>query len=57
MFVKQSRLERKQAACAHAERISGTAHGIRREVCKDCGHVSVSHENETITQEFDTTRI
>ncbi len=57
MFLKKARFERRQATCAHPERITGTAHGIRREVCKTCGHVSVSHENETVTRFFDAPRV
>lgn len=34
---------RQETPCAHRETITGTAGGIKREVCKDCGNVSVSH--------------
>ena len=56
MFLKKARFERRQAACSHTERITGTAHGIRREVCKTCGHVRVSHESEAVTRHLDTSR-
>jgi len=31
-----------QDECEHLETITGSAKGIRREVCKKCGHVSES---------------
>jgi len=42
---------RKDKLCEHVETIAGSASGIRRVVCKDCGNVSVSHIGGAVTKE------
>lgn len=36
--------------CQHADTVAGSASGIRRVVCKDCGNVSVSHIGVGVTK-------
>lgn len=43
-------LERQIDDCAHLENITGSSNGIKRRVCKNCGHVSVSYLGETVTK-------
>jgi len=41
---------RRDKHCEHRDTITGSASGIQRVVCKNCGHVSVSHIGVGVTR-------
>ena len=49
MKKKRFNALRRYQACDHPDVIVGSAAGIRREVCKSCGNVSVTNTEEFAT--------
>ena len=54
--VKNKRFHalRKYRACDHSDTIVGSAGGIRREVCKSCGNVSVTYDDDYVPESQET---
>ena len=48
MKKKRFNALRRYQACDHRDVIVGSAGGIRREVCKTCGNVSVSYVEDVV---------
>ena len=47
--MRTRRERNRQASCPHDTSISTVFAGIRRDVCESCGWVSVSHQEEVVT--------
>ena len=56
-MTKRYKHLRKSNECEHLETTTGTAHGIRRVVCKTCGQVSFTSEHEVVTRQLDPSRL
>ena len=41
---------RKQETCPHTSRIAFRAHGIERQICEDCDHVSFAFVDEAVSE-------
>ena len=56
-MTKRNKHHRKSADCEHRDTTTGTAHGIRRVVCKTCGQVSFTNDHDVVTRQLDPTRL
>lgn len=42
--------KKRQETCQHTSRVTIRAHGIERQICEDCGHVSFAFSEEELSE-------